>query len=97
MFSSWRVAATALCLISFVAAAGAETLIVVNQTDSYVTVSVDGAYGCNTAGGTTCRIPVSAGRHAVRAVRTDTGRSISRTIDVPVGGATRWTLYTVWE
>lgn len=62
------------------------TLRVVNQTDAYVTVSVDGAYGCNTAGGTTCMIPVTTGHHDLRAVRTDTGAVFTQSVDVPDNG-----------
>lgn len=62
------------------------TLRVVNQTDSDVTVSVDGAYGCNTAGGTTCLIPVTTGHHDLRAVRTDTGAVFTESVDIPGDG-----------
>jgi hypothetical protein len=61
-------------------------LQVPNQTTSYVTVSVDGSYGCNTAGGTTCSIPVSKGHHILRAVRTDTGASFTQSVDIPGSG-----------
>lgn len=66
--------------------AGPTTLRVLNQTATDVTVSVDGGYGCNTAGGTTCVIPVTTGHHQLRAVRTDTGAAFSEAIDVPAGG-----------
>ncbi|MGE5540304.1 MAG: tetratricopeptide repeat protein [Gemmatimonas sp.] len=61
-------------------------LQVLNQTSSYVTVSVDGGYGCNTAGGTTCAIPVSRGHHDLRAVRTDNGVSFTQRVDVSADG-----------
>src|SRR5262249_32165750 len=56
--------------------------------------SVDGAYGCNTAGHTTCTIPVSEGTHALKAVRSDNGSSTSLTATVPAAGY-RWTLFNV--
>jgi hypothetical protein len=62
------------------------TLQVINQTPSYVTVSVDGSYGCNTAGGTTCVIPVLKGHHILRAVRTDTGASFNQSVEIASGG-----------
>lgn len=71
--------------------AGPTTLKVLNQTAAYVTVSVDGGYGCNTAGGTTCTIPVTKGHHQLRAVRADTGAAFSEAVDVPAGGYT-WPL-----
>jgi hypothetical protein len=58
------------------------TLRVINQTNTYVTVSVDGSYGCNTAGGTMCAIPVRKGGHQLRAVRADTGASFSQPVDI---------------
>jgi len=61
-------------------------LRVLNQTPSYVTVSIDGSYGCNTAGGTTCVIPVLKGQHILRAVRTDTGASFSQSVNITIGG-----------
>ncbi len=67
------------------------TLRVVNQTTSYVTVSVDGSYGCNTAGGTFCLIPIRKGTHNFRAVRSDTGASFSQAIDVS-GKEVVWSL-----
>ena len=97
MFFKAKMLTTTLCLTLCASAASAETLMVENRTDSYVTVSVDGAYGCNTAASTTCTIPVSAGRHVLRAVRSDTGRSITTTVDIPVGGGKKWTLMTRFE
>jgi hypothetical protein len=61
-------------------------LRVLNQTTSYVTVSVDGSYGCNTAGGTTCSIPVTKGQHMLRAIRTDTGASFNQSVNIPGNG-----------
>lgn len=72
-------------------AADAATLTVANKTSSYVTVSVDGNYGCNTADHTTCTIPVSTGRHHLRAVRNDNGAVIEEDDDIPDAGMT-WTL-----
>lgn len=66
--------------------AGPTTLKVLNQTATDVTVSVDGGYGCNTAGGTTCIIPVTKGHHQLRAVRTDTGAAFSSAVDIPADG-----------
>jgi hypothetical protein len=89
-------ALTAAAAISFGSAAPlhAATLTVVNDTDEYVTVSVDGAYGCNTAGHTTCRIPVSAGVHNLRA-QTANGQVTSiNGAEIPGDGRT-WTISPV--
>lgn len=67
------------------------TIRVINKTTSYITVSVDGSYGCNTAGGTTCLIPVLKGHHMLRAVRTDSGATFSQSVNVPSPGLT-WPL-----
>jgi len=65
------------------------TLRVVNNTPDYITVSVDGVYGCNTSTGSTCTIPVSSGSHQLRAVRHDTGNVCGpRSIDIPAAGYT---------
>jgi hypothetical protein len=74
-------------------AADAASLKVINQTDSYVTVSVDGAYGCNTAGNTTCSIPVSPGMHSLRA-ETASGQVTSTQAEIPSDGRT-WTISPV--
>ncbi|HVT55946.1 MAG TPA: hypothetical protein VHD34_07845 [Xanthobacteraceae bacterium] len=71
----------------------AATLTVVNDTDGYVTISVDGAYGCNTAGHTKCTIPVSPGMHALRAQQAN-GQSTSTKAQIPAEGRT-WTIYPV--
>lgn len=84
----------AICWPMLTAYGHAATLTVVNQSDSYVTISVDGAYGCNTAGHTTCTIPVSEGTHALKAVRSDNGSSTSLTATVPAAEY-RWTLFNV--
>ena len=85
--------ASLLAAAAFVTAtsAAAATLTVVNKTSSYVTVSVDGNYGCNTADHTTCTIPVSTGRHHLRAVRSDNGAVVEEDEDIPDSGMT-WTL-----
>ena len=85
-----------LLLISFESAAAvayAATLSVVNDTDEYITVSVDGAYGCNTAGHTKCTIPVSPGMHALRA-QTANGQSTSAQAPIPPDGYI-WTISPV--
>lgn len=64
-------------------------LDVENNTDNYVTVSVDGAYGCNTAGFTTCTIPVEVGPHNLYAVKTENGATFE--LDVYIGAdGYRW-------
>lgn len=78
---------------SIAAVAYAATLIVVNDTDDYITVSVDGAYGCNTAGHTKCTIPVSPGMHALRAQQAN-GQSTSVQAEIPQEGRT-WTISPV--
>ncbi|HUZ34304.1 MAG TPA: hypothetical protein VMV19_19710 [Xanthobacteraceae bacterium] len=87
----WIVFAFAANFIFAASAASAATLTVVNKTSSYVTVSVDGNYGCNTADHTTCTIPVSTGRHKLRAVRSDNGTAVEEADDIPDAGMT-WTL-----
>ncbi len=69
------------------------TLTVVNDTDGYITVSVDGAYGCNTAGHTRCTIPVSPGMHTLRA-QTASGQSTSAQAPIPQEGYI-WTISPV--
>lgn len=84
----------ALSMLPFTtAAAWAEntTLVVDNQTSSYVTVNVDGVYGCNTAGGTTCTIPITVGTHDLWAQRSDTGAVTETRAEIGPDGAT-WTL-----
>ncbi len=49
------------------------TLYVKNNTSGYITVNVDGSYGCHTSAGSTCSIPVTAGDHKLHAERSDTG------------------------
>ena len=82
-----------LVLPLMVGAALAEstTLVVDNRTSSYVTVNVDGVYGCNTAAGTTCTIPVTVGIHDLWAQRSDSGAVIETRAEVGADGAT-WTL-----
>ena len=67
------------------------TLEVVNDTSSYVTVSVDGNYGCNTADHTTCTIAVTVGHHQLHAARSDNGATADTEADIDSGGL-RWTL-----
>lgn len=67
------------------------TLRVVNRTNDYITVSVDGNYGCNTSSGSTCSIPVTTGSHKLRAVRHDTSAECGpRDFDILEDGYT-WT------
>jgi len=77
--------------MSFGALAQSTTLRVENRTSSYLNVTVDGGYGCHTAAGTTCSIPVTVGNHQLTAVRTDTGESLNDTVYVPIEGGT-WTI-----
>ncbi len=89
-----RAAAMVALMPMSAAATGAQAaaLRVVNQTNSYVTISVDGGYGCNTAGHTTCTIPVSVGYHNLSA-RTASGATTSRAnAYIPPEGRT-WTIY----
>lgn len=67
------------------------TLAVDNQTSSYVTVNVDGVYGCSTAAGTTCTIPVTVGTHDLWAQRSDSGAVIETRAEIGADGAI-WTL-----
>jgi len=53
--------------------------------DVYVTVSVDGAYGCSTSSGSTCTIPLSEGQHDVVARASD-GRVIRQSLPNMVAG-----------
>ena len=71
-------------------AASAATLTVVNNTDVYITVNVDGSYGCNTAGHTTCTIQVSEGNHALTASDAD-GHSVTQNANIDANGFT-WTI-----
>ncbi len=87
----YKLALIVLASFAFAALVEAATLRVDNDTSFYVTVSVDGNYGCNTADGTYCLIPVSTGEHDVRAVFSD-GEEISDRFYVPDDGFT-WTLY----
>lgn len=65
------------------------TLEVENNTDNYITVSIDGAYGCNTAGFTTCTIPVTVGPHNLYAVKTENGATFE--LDIAIGAdGHRW-------
>lgn len=68
----------------------AGTLTVVNNTSSYVTVNIDGNYGCNTADHTTCTIPVSSAAHDLRATRSDNGKSVPETMSA--NSDMTWTL-----
>jgi len=67
------------------------TLKVINNTSSYITVSVDGNYGCNTAPKTTCTIPVTTGFHRLRAVATDSGAAVEMPANISPDGYT-WTI-----
>lgn len=67
------------------------TLVVDNQTSSYIAVNVDGVYGCNTAAGTTCTMPVTVGTHDLWAQRSDSGAVIETRADIGPDGAI-WTL-----
>lgn len=67
------------------------TLYINNETSTYLTISVDGNYGCNTAGNTSCTIPVTVGTHHLRAVRTEDGAELNTTANIGSGGYT-WTL-----
>ena len=53
-------------------------LYVKNNTSGYITVNVDGNYGCNTSSGPTCSIPVTVGDHDLDATRSDTGERVTR-------------------
>jgi len=66
------------------------TLYVKNKTSGYITVNVDGSYGCNTAAGTTCSIPVSVGTHNLHAHRGDTGDTTEKDQTISSSGYT-WT------
>jgi len=44
-------------------AQGPGTLLVYNLTNDYITVNVDGSYGCNTAENTVCSILLAPGVH----------------------------------
>ena len=88
-----RAALTAPLMLVGAAVTGAQaaTLIVVNDTNYYVTISVDGGYGCNTAGHTTCTIPVAVGYHNLNA-RTAGGATTSQpNAYIPAEGRT-WTI-----
>lgn len=80
--------ASALLLIAGTAHADNTTLYVRNNTSGYITVNVDGNYGCNTAAETTCSIPVKVGEHELHATRSDTGASVSKTQDITASGYT---------
>jgi len=71
-------------------AAAAATLIVVNKTSVYITVNVDGVYGCNTAPDTQCTIPVSEGHHVLDASDAS-GNSLRQEADIGPDGYT-WTI-----
>ena len=75
-------------VMSAASAADAASLSVVNNTSSSVTVSVDGNYGCNTAGQTTCVIPTTVGQHRLRAVRTDNNQAVESDHNIPAEGLT---------
>ena len=64
------------------------TLYVENNTSYYLTVNVDGVYGCNTAAGSTCSIPVEPGNRELDALRSDTGERKIETHNIPSGGFT---------
>ena len=89
-----RVLAVVISFLTVMTAGTAQentTLEVENNTSSYVTVSVDGAYGCNTADHTTCTIPVTVGQHNIYAVRSDNGATAETDAYIGPGGL-RWTL-----
>jgi hypothetical protein len=71
------------------AAPESTALEVENNTDNYITVSVDGAYGCNTAGFTTCTIPVEVGPHNLYAVKTENGAMFELDVFIDADGY-RW-------
>ena len=62
-----------------------------NMTDAYVTVNVDGVFGCNTSAGSQCTIPVADGDHIGRA-QTAYG-VINREILID-NNTIRWCIYT---
>ena len=68
------------------------TLYVENNTQGYVTVNVDGVYGCNTSAGSTCSIPVTVGDHDLHARRSDTGETATCQASI---GSSGWT-WTPW-
>ena len=90
MRRGYRFALVVLVTFGFAGLVEAATLRVDNNTSLSVTVSVDGNYGCNTAAGTYCKIPVSTGTHDVRAVFSD-GDEIKDRFQVPDDGVI-WTL-----
>ena len=98
MSASRVVMATAVSAAISLATAGVAvaentTLYVKNNTGGYLTVNVDGVYGCNTSAGSTCSIPVTVGSHDLHAHRSDTGDT--RTCTSKYIGANTWT-WTPW-
>ncbi|HXS49801.1 MAG TPA: hypothetical protein VN713_06710 [Sphingomicrobium sp.] len=85
-FSACTTAASILATSA--AAQTTVTLTVDNQTDSYVEVSVDGVHGCHTAAHTACTIPITAGKHHLRAVRDDSGHATQVDGDIEPPGST---------
>ena len=65
----------------------AAVLTVVNDTSDYVTVNVNGLYGCNTAPGTTCTIPLATGQHHIRGCKAN-GACAERWIELDEDGET---------
>ncbi len=80
--------AAAFSLVGGVAAAA--TLVIDNQTDDFVSVTVDGDFGCNTIAHGTCTVPVSQGTHHVVATSAGGQRRMS-VIDIGPNGAA-WTI-----
>lgn len=85
---------TALLLVlasNFVAAPARSentTLYVKNNTGDYITVNVDGNYGCNTSSGSTCSIPVTVDSHKLHAKRHDTGATKEKEQTITSNGYT---------
>jgi hypothetical protein len=88
-FLGWLV--LSLLILSSPAWASSE-LDIWNLTNGYVTVNVDGVFGCNTADHTYCTIPISAGSHNAVASLAN-GMSASRTFTVGEGQVMRWCLF----
>jgi hypothetical protein len=68
------------------------TIRMVNTTSVYLTLSINGLYGCNTAPGTTCTVPWAAGSYQLSACASD-GRCIYQPITLESGGTWTWTIY----
>ena len=68
------------------------TIRMVNTTSVYLTLSINGLYGCNTAPGTTCTVPWAAGSYQLRACASD-GRCIHQPVTLGSGETFTWTIY----